>query len=139
MLAYEIASQMSARGAASAIFNQFGATYLLIPAGWLAAPPRLRELAVAALPVALVLVYVQQPDRALWNFHYLASPLAALVLEPMPVWFTVLFIGAYTLANLKVGAQVAWIPPARYAFAAGLVLGAVALIGFVRHRRTQLV
>ena len=33
------------------MFNEFGATYLLIPLGWLAAPARLRQLVIAALPI----------------------------------------------------------------------------------------
>jgi hypothetical protein len=128
-------SQMSARGALSAMFNEFGATYLLIPLGWLAAPPWLRRLVLAALPIACVFSYVQQPDRALWNFHFVTSPLAALVLEPMANWFVCLFIAVYVFANLKVGAQIDFVPHARYAFVVGLVLAAVAAVRFLLARR----
>ena len=45
----------------------------------------MRRLAVVSLPIAALFGYVQQPDRALWNFHYLVTPFAALVLERVPV------------------------------------------------------
>jgi hypothetical protein len=126
---------MSPRGAASAMFNEFGPAWLLIPVGWLSAPRRLREVIVAALPLACIFSYVQQPDRALWNFHFLTSPLAALVLEPLPNAFVVAFLAVFGFANLKVGAQVSLIPPARYAFAVGLVLAAIAIVVYLRSRR----
>jgi len=130
-------SHMSPRGALSAMFNQFGATYLLIPVGWLAAPPKLRQLVVAALPIALFFSYVQQPDRALWNFHFLTSPLAALVLEPMSNAFVAVFLAVYAFADLKVGAQMSFVPQARYAFAIDLVLAVIAVVFFVRATRER--
>jgi len=125
-------SHMTLRSGVSAMFDEFGATYLLIPFGWMAAPRRLRQLVLAALPIAGVFAYVQQPDRALWNFHFLTSPLAALVLEPMADVFVAAFLAAYVIANLKVGAQISFMPQARYAFGVGLVLAAVAAFRFVR-------
>lgn len=126
---------MSPRGAASAMFNEFGPAWLLIPVGWLSAPRKLRQLIVAALPLACVFSYVQQPDRALWNFNFFTSPLAALVLEPLPNVFVAAFLAVFAFANLKVGAQVSFIPPARYAFAVGLVLAVIAIFGYMRSRR----
>lgn len=125
---------MSPRGAASAMFNEFGPVWVLIPFGWLNAPPRLRELMVSAVPLALIFAYVQQPDRALWNFNVVACPLAALVLEPLPNAFVAAFLAAYAFANLKVGAQVSFIPQARYAFAVGLVLAVIAIVVYLRSR-----
>src|SRR6185503_316725 len=104
-------SEMSPRGAASAMFNEFGPVWLLIPVGWLSAPRTLRQLIVAALPLICVFSYVQQPDRALWNFNFFTSPLAALVLEPLPNAFVGVFVAVFAFANLKVGAQVSFIPP----------------------------
>jgi hypothetical protein len=130
-------SHMSARGALSAMFNEFGATYLLIPLGWLAAPARLRQLVIAALPLAVVFSYVQQPDRALWNFHFLTSPLAALALEPMTDAYVCGFLAVYAFANLKVGAQIDFVPQARYAFAAGLILAGIAAVRFMTSRRLR--
>jgi hypothetical protein len=126
---------MSPRGAASAMFNEFGPAWLLIPAGWLSAPRKLRQLILAALPVACVFAYVQQPDRALWNFNFFTSPLAALVLEALPNPFVVAFLAVFAFANLKVGAQVSFIPPARYAFAVGLLLAVIAIVVYLRSRR----
>jgi hypothetical protein len=116
-------AKQSIRGAASAMFNEYGAVYLLAPAGFLFATPTLQRLAIVSLPVAILFAYVQQPDRALWNFHYLALPLAALVLDRAPqavAWSTV---AAFALANLRVGAQLP-VPAAKFAFAASLLLAA---------------
>lgn len=125
-------SNMSARGALSAMYNEFGAVYLLAPAGWLAAPPLLRRLALAAVPVAVVFAYVQQPDRALYNFHYLTSPLAAIALGSLSNGLVGLFLALYIAANMKVGGQVAFMPQARYAFALTAVLAVAAIVA---HRR----
>jgi len=80
---------------------------------------------------------VQQPDRALWNFNFVASPLIALVLEASANAFVGLFLGVYVLANLKVGAQIDSVPQARYAFAVGLVLAVVAIVRFGRTRQLR--
>ena len=129
--------QMSARGALSAMFNEFGPIWLLIPLGWLAASRELRRVVVAALPIAGLFAYLQQPDRALWNFHFLTSPLAALVLESMSPVFVWSFLAVYAFAYLKVGAEVAFVPQARYAYAVGLVMAVVAAVTFVRARRAS--
>jgi hypothetical protein len=115
-------SEQSARGAASAMFNEFGVLWLLAPIGLLFAPAQVRTFALASIPVALLFGYVQQPDRALWNFHFLVTPLAALVLDRLPVataWGT---IALFAIANLRVGAQLMFVPAARVA-----LLGSVAL------------
>ncbi|MEO8679337.1 MAG: hypothetical protein ABI665_09845 [Vicinamibacterales bacterium] len=120
-------SKQSARGAASAMINEFGALWLLAPAGLLLAPASLRRFALLSLPVAGLFAYVQQPDRALWNLHFLMTPLAALVLarvQPMLAWST---LGAFAVANLRVGAQLAGIPAARFALAVSMVLAVIAL------------
>jgi len=114
--------EQSPRGALSALVNEFGALWILAPAGWLAAPAPMRRFAVVALPVAALFAYVQQPDRALWNFHFVAAPLAAIVLERVPsvlAWST---LGAFAAANLRVGAQLTAVPPARFALALSMVL-----------------
>jgi hypothetical protein len=120
------AQKQSARGIAFAMFNEFGALYVLAPLGLVYAPPSLRRLAVVSLPIAFVFCYVQQPDRALWNFHYLVTPFAALVLErarPAISWST---IAAFVIGNLRVGAQLPIAGVARVAIAASLVLAIVA-------------
>jgi hypothetical protein len=131
--------QMSARGALSAMFNEFGPIWLLFPLGWIAAPRELRRIIVAALPIAALYAYLQQPDRALWNFHFLTSPLAALVLESMSTLFVGVFLAVYAFAYLKVGAEVSFVPHARYAYAVGIAMALAAVVSFVRSRRATAV
>jgi hypothetical protein len=107
--------QQSSRGAASALFNVYGAAYLLMLIGLVFAPTQLRRLALAALPIVLLFAYVQQPDRALWNAHYLVLPLAAATLQRVPAPLGWALVGTYAVANLRVGAQLPWIPEARFA------------------------
>jgi hypothetical protein len=119
--------EQSVRGVVSAMFNEFGALYVLAPAGFLLAPRALKRLAIVAAPIALVFCYVQQPDRALWNFHFLVAPLGALALERAPLVLVAATLATFSLANLRVGAQLTIVPAAR--FALGLsVLFAIAAI-----------
>jgi len=121
-------SKQSAAGAVSAMVNEFGVLWLLAPIGLLIAPPSVQVFALGCIPVALVFGYVQQPDRALWNFHFIVTPLSALVLHrlnPAIAWTT---IAAFAFANLRLGAQLPMVPAARFA----LVLSALlALAGLV--------
>jgi hypothetical protein len=118
----------SLRASLAALFVEFGALYLLIPFGFLKAPRVLKDLAIAAIPVACIFAYVQQPDRALWNFHFLTSPLSALVLEALPNPLAIAFVTLFGLANLRIGAQVIGVPEARYALALTLVIAVIALV-----------
>jgi hypothetical protein len=120
--------EQSLRGALSAMFNEFGALYLLAPAGFLLAPRPLRRLTVVAAPVALVFCYVQQPDRALWNFHFLVAPLGALVLERVSTLLAGLTLAAFAVANLRVGAQLMAVPSARYALGLSTVLAVASVV-----------
>ena len=124
--------QQSLRGALSAMFNEFGALYVLAPVGFAWAPRALRRLTLVAAPIALVLCYVQQPDRALWNFHFLVTPLAAVALERAPVALAALTVAAFAAANLRVGAQLMFVPAARFALAASVVFAIVAMLRSVR-------
>jgi hypothetical protein len=128
-------SLMPPAAAISSLVNEFGAVYLLIPFGWLRAPRTLKQLSIAALPFAAFLAYVEQPDRALWNFHFLAFPLAAIVLDDLPAIARWAFVGFYAMANIRVGAQLEFAPPARFPFA---VSAAIAVAAAVLHwRRTH--
>ena len=53
----------SVRGMLSAMFNEFGALYVLAPVGLVLAPRRLRALALVSVPIAAIFCVVQQPDR----------------------------------------------------------------------------
>ncbi len=126
------------RGVASALFNEFGALWLLAPAGFLLAPPEIRQFALYSLPVALVFAYVQQPDRALWNFHFVVAPLAAIVLDRVNVVLGGAIVGLFIIANLRVGAQLPYVPAARYALALSTVCAAIAVITlFMRSPKPQ--
>jgi len=122
-------SLMPPAAAISSLVSEFGAVYLLIPFGWISAPRTLKQLSIAAVPFAAFLAYVEQPDRALWNFHFLAFPLAAIVLDDLPATARWAFVGFYALANARVGAQLEIAPPARFplAVSAAIAVAAVAL------------
>jgi len=114
--------RQSARGVASAMFNEFGALYVLAPIGFFLAPAVLRRLAIAALPIAAVFAYLQQPDRALWNFHYLIVPMAAVVLERAPASLAWATVTTFAVGNLRVGAQLPIAPFGRIALVCSVIL-----------------
>jgi hypothetical protein len=128
--------RLGPRGIASAMFNEFGALWLLAPAGFLCAPRRLRMTAAVALPIAALFAYVQQPDRALWNMHFLVLPLAAVLLDRAPAlgWAT---MAAFAVGNLRVGAQLPIAPIGRIALAASVLLAAITAVAGLRTRRTS--
>jgi hypothetical protein len=90
---------------------------------------------MASIPVALVFAYVQQPDRALWNFHFVITPLAALVLYRLPAAMAWATVAAFAIANLRIGAQLMFIPAARVALALSIVLAAAGMIWAWLHGR----
>jgi hypothetical protein len=120
-------SLMPARAAMAAIVNEFGAVYLLAPVGWLRAPRTLRQMSIAAIPFAAFLAYVEQPDRALWNFHFLAFPLAAIVLDDLPASLRWLFVALYAVANMRAGGQITLVPPVMITFPASAIIAVVAI------------
>lgn len=120
-------NQMSLRSAAFALVGEFGALWLLAPAGVWLAPAALRRVLLVSAPVAALFAYVQQPDRALWNFHFIVTPLAALVLARAPgviAWAT---IGLFVMANLRLGAQLPWVPSAAWPLALSFVMAVIAI------------
>jgi hypothetical protein len=123
--------RQSARGIASAMFNEFGVLYILAPVGFFLAPRQLRLLALSSIPIAALFGYVQQPDRALWNLHFLVLPMAALVLERAPAIGS-LTLAAFIVGNLRVGAQLPMAPAGRLALGASMALGIVTVIRALR-------
>ena len=111
-------------GVGVAMFGEFSMLWVLARAGLFFAPASMRRFALASIPVALLFAYVQQPDRALWNFHFLVAPLAALVLERVPAALASACIGIFALGNLRLGAQLSMVPPSR----ASLVLSTLLAI-----------
>jgi hypothetical protein len=103
-----------------------GGLWLLWPAGLYWGPRELRQLTFASLPALLVFNALQQPDRALWNFAFLVMPSAAIVLDRAPASLGWALVGAQGLLNLRFGAQLPSVPPARLSLAvAALVAAAI--------------
>jgi hypothetical protein len=128
------ASYVSPRVAAATILGEFGALFLLIPLGLWRSGADLRRMAIASVPAIIALAYVQQPDRALWNFHFIAVPLAVIVLDRLAWPWSVAFVVTYGMANLRLGAQVPWAPSARLGLAISSILGMVAIANDLRRR-----
>src|SRR5262249_60985750 len=101
--------------------------------GFVRAGRRLGLLAIGALPLAAIFCYVQQPDRALWTFPFLATPLAALALEPAPLALAAATLVAFGIGNLRVGAQLPIAGLGRAALAASMLL-AVCDLWFVARK-----
>lgn len=116
------------RSATIALFVAYGALYFLAGYGWMLAPARLRSFAIAAIPPALTLAYVQTPDRAIWNFYYLWIPLAAIVLASLPMFVGGLFILMFGLVAVRVAGQVMTVPQIRGPIAVTLLLAAFAIV-----------
>ena len=129
-------SRQSPRGIASAMFIEFGAFWLLTPAGFFIAPPMLRKLFIVSLPVAALFGYVQQPDRALWNVHYLALPMGAAVLDAAPAVLGGATLAAFVVANLRVGAQLPLAAVGRGALALSVLLAAASTWTALRPARS---
>lgn len=121
--------------AAFGLFGAFGALNLALPFGWLLSPRALKDLCLGAIPALLAFVYVATPERALWNFYFLAIPAAAIVLAHLPAALGWAFVAAYTLANLRIGGQISQVPASRYALAVSVGLAAVAVVRALRAPR----
>jgi hypothetical protein len=109
------------------VVMSLGALWVLWPAGLPHGPRQLAQLTFAALPCILVWCYVQQPDRALWNFAFVAMPAAAVVLArsaPVVGWGVV---AAHGILNLRFGAQLDFVPSAKYSLIVAMALALVAV------------
>ena len=98
------------------------------------APRQLQHLALASIPPLLALVYVQQPDRAIWNFQPVLASLAALPLATASPAFAWTFVAGYASSNLRVVPQVArLVSPAAFV---ACVVGAIGVVftAFSRYR-----
>lgn len=114
-------------GALTYLFTTFSALYLLLPVG-LALSRCNRNLALASLPAAAAFMYVEQPERALWNFHFIVIPIAVQVLQALPRWAMVAFAVSFGILNLRIGAQLPLQTPARVCLVVSLAIAAVAAI-----------
>ena len=98
----------------------------LAAAAFRRAPRQLQQLAMASIPAGLALVYVQQPDRAIWNFQSVLALLAALRLETAAPAFTWAFIIGYGVSNIRVVPDIA-----RFLSPIALAVCAIGAIGVI--------
>jgi len=126
--------ELGPRAAISALLIDYAPLYVLVPAGLLIAGGELRRWTWASIPTLVALAYVQQPDRAFWNFHFVAAPLAALAVSRLPTLAGWTFVALYGAVNLRVGAQLPFIPLARFPLALLLPLAVAATAIVWRHR-----
>ena len=129
-------SHMSAASALSAVFAVYGPVYILAAVGLVLGGSQWRRLALATVPAAALLCYVQQPDRALWNFHFILVPLAVVVLERAPAFIGWTFVVLFVLANMRLGAQLP-VPSSRFSLALAVVLALVASAWAWRRRQSD--
>jgi hypothetical protein len=118
-------SNIGATLALVSIAAAFGALWILWPAGVASGPRELRQLTIAATLPLLFFIYVQQPDRALWNFAFAVMPAAAVVLDRVPSALGWLLVMVQALVNLRIGAQLPFAPPVRATLVAAVALGLV--------------
>ena len=118
--------------AAVTLFTAFGAAFLLAAAALGRAPAELKALAGGAVFPALAFMYVETPDRALFNFHFIVAPLAAMTLMSLPAAAGWVFVAAYGLVNLRVGSSWAVLPAARVPFAVSLIVACAAVFWRLR-------
>ncbi len=128
-------SSVGTVGAVKYLFTTFSALYVLFPAGFVGAPRNLRLIAVASVPAVAALVYVQQPERALWNFHFIVVPLAAIALDALPEWASWFFVVCFGITNLRFGAQLQTSFIGRAAFVTAIGLSLVAVVSGRGRRR----
>ena len=102
-----------------------GGLWVLWPVGLFWAPSDLRRLTLASVPAILVLNSLQQPDRALWNFAFLVMPAVAIALDRGPAVLGWVLVGAQALLNLRFGAQLLQLPPARLSLAVAVATAIV--------------
>jgi len=126
------------RGAVAYLFTSFGALYLLWPFGLVRGSRELRLLAIAAVPALAAFVYVEQPERALWNFHFIVLPLAAMILQQLSGPALTVFVASFGVANLRWGAQLPIRNAARGAFLVSLIIAAIAVIQTLRQKTPPL-
>jgi hypothetical protein len=110
-----------------AMFTTLGALWILWPAGLMVGPRALSQVTLATLPCILVWCYVQQPDRAVWNFAFAAMPAAAVILAdaaPIAGWG---LVAAHGMVNLRFGAQLEIVPRARFGLTLAVGLAVLAV------------
>jgi len=89
------------------------------------------------VPAAAALVYVQQPERALWNLHFVAVPAAVTALEVLPGSALALFLAACGGVGLRFGAQLPIQFAARASLGIAVAMAIAAAVLAARRPRTE--
>jgi hypothetical protein len=113
--------------AAMTLAAAFGGLWLLWPVGVARGSSFLRLVTVGGLLPLAVFIYVQQPERALWNFAFLVMPAAAVMLDRVPQAVGWLLVATQAAVGLRVGAQLALAPPARLSLAMSVGVALMAI------------
>jgi len=111
----------------SSMVMVFGGLWVCWPAGVAWGGVDLRRMTLAAMPAMLVWCVLQQPERALWNFAPVVMPAVAVILDRVSSGLGWSVVAAQALANLRLGAQLPWVPAARYTVPVAGVLAAMAV------------
>lgn len=106
---------------------RFGPLAALVWAAFSRAPRLLRTVALASIPAAIAFDYVQQPDRALWNFAFVLIPLVAPAIADAPPRIRWMFVSGYALSSVHLG-----VPQGQWVIVIGWCLATVAAVGIVR-------
>ena len=86
-------------------------------------PAAVRQLTWAAIGPLLLFNYVQQPDRALWNFAFVVMPAAAVMLDRVAAPFGWALVAMQALAGLRIGAQLPFAPSLRLTLLGAIMCG----------------
>ena len=115
--------------AIGSLFLTFGPLFIAFAAGLRLADRSLRLLVVSALPALAAFGYVQQPDRALWNFAFIVIPIAVPVVARLRDSWCGAFVVAFAAANLRLGEHApewfVWVRAAAMLCAIGIVVAAL--------------
>ena len=111
--------------ALTAVAAVFGGLWVLWPAGVHLGPPFVRHVTWAAAVPLVLFNYVQQPDRALWNFAFVVMPAAAMVLDRVSAGLGWTLVAIQALVGLRIGAQLTVVPSVRLTLVAALVTAIV--------------
>ena len=106
------------------LLGALGALWILWPVGLWIGRGEVRQITWAALLPLAAFNYVQQPDRALWNFAFIAMPAAALVLDRVGPALGWCLVAAELVVGLRLGAQLQQVPPLRLTLVVTFALAA---------------
>ena len=118
-------TQLQPRVIVISLVGALGALWVLWPAGLWIGKGEVRQLSWAALLPLAAFNYVQQPDRALWSFAFVAMPAAALVLDRVRPALGWCLVAAQLVVGLRLGAQLERVPPLRLTLVVTIALAAV--------------